>query len=64
MADVSQFLFEFDVNEIQQRLTNYVDWDSIRQSRFVKVFTKQFDGIVKLFHVVALEVVGVLKILL
>lgn len=51
MADVSQFLFEFDVNEIQQRLPNYVDRDAVRQARFVEVFAEQLDGVVELFHV-------------
>lgn len=64
MADVSQFLFEFHVQHVQQRLAENVDRHAIRQPGLVEVFAEQSNRVVKFVHVVALEVVGVLEVLL
>lgn len=64
VADVSRLFFEFNIYEIQKRLSDDVNRPPIRQTRFVEIFPEQSYRVVKFVHVVALIFVSVLKVLL
>lgn len=43
VADVPQFLFKFNVQEIQQRLPDDVDGKAVLEASFVEIFTEKFN---------------------